>query len=316
MRELHVVFGARGPLGIEIVRQLDAAGERVRAVVREEDAAHCALPAHTEVFHADPIHRRRAIEAAEGATVVYRCMTIWLHQWGEMWLPMTENVIAAASQAKARLVSPGNLYVYGPLQQVPATEEHPLAAVGEKGRLRITTQQLLFDAHNSGQLPVVIPRFADIYGPCVLTPFHGMVFHHALRNEPVGWPGRLDNPRDLIFVEDAARACILLGRHPETFGQVWHVPGPGALTSAEFIRMIYEATGHHPRVRHISATALRLQGLFDPELKAFSEFRYRFEEPQVLDGTKFHTAFPDFRYTPHQEAVERTLEWFRRHYIS
>jgi nucleoside-diphosphate-sugar epimerase len=315
VKELHVVFGARGALGTAIVRQLDEAGKHVRAIVREEDVAHCALPGHTEVVHGDPIHRRRAIEAAEGATIVYRCMPMQIHQWTEMWLPVTENIIAAAREAKARLVSPGSLYVYGPLQHLPATEDHPQSPVGEKGRLRVATQHLLFEADRSGHVPVVIPRFADVFGPCVLTPFHGMVFYHALRDEPVRWIGKLDNLRDLTFIEDAARACILLGDHPETFGQVWHVPGPGAVTSGEFIRMIYEAAGHHPKVHHLSATAMQIEGLVDPEMMALVEFRYRFEQPQLLDGTKFHTAFPDFRYTPLREGVERTLEWFGRHYL-
>lgn len=316
VKDLHVVFGARGSMGRAIVRLLDEAGEQVRAVVREEDAPHCAMPGHVEMVTADPIHRRRAIEAAKGATIVYRCMPMAIHQWSEMWLPVTENILAAAQEAGARMVSPGSLYVYGPLQQIPAKEDHPLAPVGEKGRMRVGTQQLLFEAHRSGRVPVVIPRFSDIYGPCVVTPFHGKVFYQALRNESIGWLGKLDNLRDLTFVEDAARACILLGRHPEAFGQVWHVPGPGPITSEEFIRMVYEAAGHRPKIHRISHSAMRLEGLFDPEIKALIEFRYRFEQPQILDGSKFANAFPEFRYTPHEEAIRVTLDWFREHYIS
>ena len=36
-----------------------------------------------------------------------------------MWLPVTENILAAA-QYGARMVSPAAFYVYGPLQQIPA----------------------------------------------------------------------------------------------------------------------------------------------------------------------------------------------------
>ena len=61
---------------------------------------------------------------------------------------------------------------------------------------------------------------------------------------------------------------------------------------------------------------MRLEGLFDPEIKALIEFRYRFEQPQILDGSKFANAFPEFRYTPHEEAIRVTLDWFREHYIS
>ena len=133
MSELHVVFGARGALGAAIVRQLVERGTAVRAVVREDDRAHCALPAHAEVFYGDPLHRHRAIQAADGASVIYRCITASYAQWVEQWLPMTENIIAAAHESGARLVSPGTVYVYGPLRHIAAGEDHPMAATARKG---------------------------------------------------------------------------------------------------------------------------------------------------------------------------------------
>lgn len=316
MNELHVVFGARGALGAAIVRQLAEQGAAVRAVVREDEKTHCALPAHAEVFYGDPLHRRRAIQAADGASVVYRCITASYAQWVEQWLPMTENIIAAAHESGARLVSPGTVYGYGPLRQIPAGEDHPLAATGEKGRLRIATLETLLAAHRSGAVQVVIPRFPDMYGPCVVGRVYGELFHHAARGEITRWFGDLQVRRDLVFVDDAARACILLAGRPEAFGQPWHVPGPVTLTAAEFIRLVYREAGHHCEVARLSPLAVRFESMFDRETRAFLEFRYVFEQAMVLDGSKFAAAFPQFSYTPHDEAVRQTLEWFRRHYIS
>jgi hypothetical protein len=42
------------------------------------------------------------------------------------------------------------------------------------------------------------------------------------------------------------------------------------------------------------------------------ELLYEFEEPLVLDGTKFASAFPSFSYTPHEDAIRETVEWFRK----
>ena len=315
MSELHVIFGVRGAIGMTIARQLDEAGIRVRAVL-DDDGRELALPAHAEVVRANPIHHRKAIAAAAGAAVVYLCVDTRLRHWYELWLSITENVIAAAHAAEARLVVPGTVYVYGPLQQQPAAEDHPLAASGEKGRLRAAAQEALQRAHDAGQVSVVIPRFPEIYGPLVLNRFYGQIFLHALRNEATDWLGRLDNLRDLLYAEDAARACILLGQRPAAFGQVWHVPGPRPLTSDEFIRLVYAAAGHRPKVHHLSTLAMDLEGMFNPEMHAFREFHYLFEGSQLLDGSKFAAAFPDFVYTPHEEAVKSTLEWFRLHYES
>jgi nucleoside-diphosphate-sugar epimerase len=314
--ELHVVFGARGALGGAIVRQLAEMGVPVRAVVRENEKAHCALPGHAEVFYADPLHRRRAVQAAKGATVVYRCLTASYAQWTEQWLPMTENIIAAAHEAGARLVSPGNVYVYGRLQSIPAREDHPKAAAGEKGRLRVATFEMLLAAHRSGAVPVVIPRFPDMYGPCVVGRVYGELFHHAARGEVTRWFGDPDVPRDLVFVDDAARACIAVGGRKEAFGQVWHVPGAGPLTAGDFIRLVYKEAGHRCQMRRISPLTVRVEGMFNRETRAFLEFRYLFEQPLVLDGARFAAAFPEFGYTPHDQSVRQTLEWFRRHYIT
>jgi nucleoside-diphosphate-sugar epimerase len=316
VNELHVVFGAKGALGAAVVHRLAKMGVPVRAVVREDEKAHCALPGHAEVFYADPLHRRRAIEAAKGASVVYRCISASYAQWTEQWAPMTENIIAAAHENSARLVSPGNVYVYGPLQSIPAGEDHPLAATGEKGRLRIATQQMLLSAHRSGTVPVVIPRFPDTYGPGVLDRVCGELFHHAARGELTRWFGDPDVPRDLVFVEDAARACILLGGREEAFGQAWHVPGPGPLKARDFIRLVYSEAGHHCQMGRTSPLSVRLEAMFNHETRAFLEFRYLFEQPLVLDGSRFAAAFPEFTYTTHAEAVRQTLAWFRRHYIS
>ena len=40
------------------------------------------------------------------------------------------------------------------------------------------------------------------------------------------------------------------------------------------------------------------------------QLRYEFKEPLVLDGSKFAGACRSFQFTPHEEAIQRTCEWF------
>jgi hypothetical protein len=35
---------------------------------------------------------------------------------------------------------------------------------------------------------------------------------------------------------------------------------------------------------------------------------YEFEEPLVLDGGKFSTKFPLFKYTPHEEGIKKAID--------
>jgi nucleoside-diphosphate-sugar epimerase len=241
--------------------------------------------------------------------VVYRCIPIRYSLWADVWLTATENIIAAARTAGARLVSPGNVYVYGELGPVPVNEDHPLAATGEKGRLRVATQSALFRAHRSGEVEVVIPRFPDLYGPCVTNRVYGALFERAAHGRSVIWFGDLDAAHDILYVEDAAAAAVLLGHSPQAYGQVWHVPGPGGATPRQFIDAVYQEAGHRPRIRRLGPMRVQLKRLVDPETREFLEFRYLFERPQVIDGSRFAAAFPDFHYTAQEGAIERTLRW-------
>ena len=162
---------------------------------------------------------------------------------------------------------------------------------------------------------MVIPRFPDMYGPCVVGRVYGELFHHAARGELTRWFGDPQVPRDLVFVDDAARACILLGSRPEAFGQ--RGTSPAQRPSRRAISSAWSTASRASLSDgRLSPLAVRFESMFDRETRAFLEFRYVFERPLVLDGSRFTAAFPEFTYTPHEEAVRQTLEWFRRHYMS
>jgi nucleoside-diphosphate-sugar epimerase len=312
MNETHVVFGANGALGAAIVRRLTADGRRVRAVVRDSELAAVLLPAAAGVVVKDARVKDMAVEACEGAAVVYYCINVPYSLWPR-WMPtITDNIVAAASQAGASLVFPGNVNGYGRLQVIPATEDHPQDARSSKGQLRNAMERRLMRAHQAGDVPTVIPRFPDFYGPNVINKVMAPIFQSALTGAKAAWPGSLDVVHDLVFVDDAAAACVLLGTSSEAYGQAWHVPGAGPLTGRQFLEKVYLAAGTVPRGGAMGQLTFRLLGLLAPEAREMLELLYQFEEPMVLDGGKFARAFPGFRYTPHDDAVRRTVEWFRQ----
>ncbi len=311
MNETHVVFGANGALGSAIVRRLTAAGKPVRAVVRDAELAATLLPSAAGVVVKDARVKEMALDACQGAAIVYYCINLPYALWPR-WMPtITDNIVEGAAQAGASLVFPGNVFGYGPLQTVPATEDHPQDAKGNKGQLRNAMERRMLRAHQAGEVPTVIPRFPDFYGPNVISKVMAPVFQAALTGTKAAWPGTLDAPHDLIFVDDAAAACVLLGATPEAFGQVWHVPGAGPLTGRQFLEMVFRAAGKPAKGGPMGHLTFRFLGLMAPEAKEMLELLYMYEQPLVLDGGKFARAFPDFRYTPHEDAVRQTVEWFR-----
>jgi nucleoside-diphosphate-sugar epimerase len=312
MDTIHVVFGAAGGLGAAIVRKLAADGERVRAVVRDAGRAKGLLPESVEVVAADARDSKSTLLACRGASAVYHCVNAPYNLWREVLPMVTENILAAARYESARLMFSGNVYGYGYFDKLPVNEDHPRAALTRKGSLRNELEDKLLAAHHAGEVQVIIPRMPDFYGPNVTNKLYGDIFKAALAGKRAMWLGNAEVPHDLVFIDDAAAACVLLSGTDGAYGQVWHITSPETLTGREFLRLIYRAAGRPPRVFVVDRLMLRLGGLFDPVVRELLEILYLFEQPQVLDGTKFQHAFPEFRYTPHAEAVQRTLEWFRK----
>ncbi len=56
----------------------------------------------------------------------------------------------------------------------------------------------------------------------------------------------------------------------------------------------------------------QLLGLIYPPARMILEVMYEFEHSLVMDGGKFATAFPDYQYTMHEQAIAETLEWSKQ----
>ena len=308
MNNTHVVVGATGALGQALVLRLIAEDVPVRAIVRDVERARQQLPDATEIESADVTELDSLRAACHDAAVIHNCVYIPAQQWPAV----TENFIVTARDLGARLVFPSNIHPYGPLQQVPAREDHPLAATSRRGKLRIRIEKMLLEAYQAGDVQVIIPRLATFYGPTMREGFTYHIFQSALTKRKVDWYGNLDMPYDLVYTDDAAIACLLLSNAEDTAGQVWHVPGAGALTGRQFITKVFETLDATPNMGTRSRFSFQALGLIYPPARSFLEVLYEFEQPLVMDGSKLASAFPDFAYTPHDEAIRETAEWFKK----
>jgi nucleoside-diphosphate-sugar epimerase len=313
MTQKHVVFGAAGALGASIVHELTKEGKSVVAVVRDPKGARQLLPLSADIIAGDATNPESVASACRDAAAVHHCINVPYQKWTAVMPVITDNILSGAREAKARLVFPGNVYGYEPFQKIPATEDHPLAATSKKGQLRNMMERKLLNSHQAGDVEVVIPRFPDYYGPNVTNKLIAPIFEAVLAGKKASWPGKLDVPHNLVYIVDAARACVLLSMAENASGQVWHVPGERPLTGRQFIEMAFQAAGTKAKVGAMGRGFFQFFGLFVPEAREMVELMYEFEEPLVLDGSKFVHAFPSFEYTPHEEAVRQTVEWFRKH---
>jgi nucleoside-diphosphate-sugar epimerase len=305
--ELHVVLGASGGTGSALVLELISRGHRVRAVSRGGGA-----PKGAEGMKADVSTPEGAKAASVGAAVVYHAAQPAYTRWAEEFPPMTDNVVAGAAGAGAKLVFADNLYMYGPGAHQPMTEGTLQKAEGKKGRTRILMAERLLGAHRSGRARVAIGRSSDYYGPGGTGTIAGeTVFGAALAGKTVRWPGSLDAPHTFGFLPDMARALATLGERTEADGGVWHLPAAPQITGRQLLDLVSEELGRPVKAGVASRATLRMIGLFSPFLRELTETVYQFEGPFVSDASKFERAFGSFGATPHPEAVARTAAWFR-----
>jgi nucleoside-diphosphate-sugar epimerase len=307
--QLQVVLGATGGVGQAIVQALAVQGAQVRAVNR---SGRASVPASVEVMAADLTNRESTRTACQGAMVVYHCAGLPYDQWATYLPVMLDNVITAVGATGATLVYSDNTYMYAPTPQ-PLTEDSRQAPVTRKGKLRKQLAETILAAHAQGQIRATIGRAPDFYGPGVRTSAGGgeRFFTALLTGKRVPWLGKLDVPHALLFVEDFARGLMALGTHEQALGQVWHIPTAQALTGRQYIALASEAAGVQARALAVPGLLLRVLGLTNAVLRESVELLYEFNEPYLIDGSKYSRAFGGIP-TPHQEAMRRTVAWYHR----
>ncbi|MFN2107905.1 MAG: SDR family oxidoreductase [Candidatus Promineifilaceae bacterium] len=307
----HVILGT-GQLGLAIMDELVAQGEQVKLVNRSGRVSE-ALPAGVTLETADLNDPAQVTAVCTGAEIVFFCAQPPYDKWPELFPPLAAAVIAGVSHAGARLVFGSNVYMYGPTNGRPIDEELPYAAQTRKGRARAEVANMLLEAHAQGRVPVVIGRAADFYGPRVTDSMAGdMLFGAAVEGESGMLAGNIDLPHTLTYIRDFARALVTLSLHEEAYGRAWHVPSAETITPRQFLGLIEAEVGRPVKVRVVGRRMMRLVGLFNPMARETAEIMYEFDEPFVIDDSRYVAAFGN-GVTPHDEAIRETVAWYRTH---
>jgi nucleoside-diphosphate-sugar epimerase len=305
---LHVVFGT-GQVGRVLAVMLAGRGCTVSVVSRRRPAP---LADGIEWRAADAADPDAASDAAAGAAVIYQCLNAPYAQWPERFPPLQRGVLAAAERSGALLVSLENLYAYGPTGGRPMTEDLPLAATTAKGRTRAAMTAELLAAAEAGRVRIAIGRASDFFGAGVTqgSTLGERVFGNALAGRRADFIGNADLPHTYSYVPDIAAGLATLGTDARAAGQVWHLPGPQTVTTRALLNLVAVQVGHPVGVRPVPKLALRALGLVNPTMRGLAEMSYQFDEPFVLDTSRYQSVF-GAAGTPLAAAVAATVAWYR-----
>ncbi|MEW5974804.1 MAG: NAD-dependent epimerase/dehydratase family protein [Acidobacteriota bacterium] len=310
----HLVVGATGGIGRASVLALLKREEKVRILVRNRRKAeqYFAGWPPLEIVEGDAAVAKDVSTAARGVKTLFYCVNVPYPRWRAEVRPLLATSVEAAARAGAKLVFPGNVYVYGHAQSVPVGEDHPFAAHTQKGQIRIQMEQHLVEAARTKGLRYTIVRMPDFYGPYVVNGFSEVLVGNALSGKTVRWLGDLDVPIEFIFVDDGGEAMVMVGLSDGSDGASFNVPGAGQTTARLFLsEMIRQAASSSRLTTLNSNRALAVAGWFNVMAAELKEMMYLKQEPFLLDGSLFRTTFGSLPCTPYPEGIRQTLDWRR-----
>jgi nucleoside-diphosphate-sugar epimerase len=304
--ELHVVFGA-GQVGPVLARLLVAAGKKVRVVRRS--AARFDV-GEVETVRADAGDTVAVTDAVRGATAVYNCMnpTYSAAVWAAELPRNQRNLVAACARAGARLVVLNNVYALGRPGGKALDDATPLAPCSRKGEIRARVHRDLEDAVRRGDVRAVTGRASDFYGPGgVGTHFADRFWKPVLAGKRAAMLPNLDQPHTYHYIPDVAAGLAALGKDPDAEG-TFMLPCRPAVTTRQLVSRLAAALGRPIVISRLSPLLVGVLALGVPILREVREMAYQWEEPFVIDDSRFRARYGDLS-TLEETAARATVDW-------
>ena len=302
---MQTILGANGQIATELVRELARTfTNAVRLVSRNPRKVNES----DSLLSANLLDAQQTRDAVRGSSTVY--FTAGLPPdtalWEAQFPTMLKNALDACRAEGARFAYFDNTYMY-PQNARLQTEDTPFAPVGRKGKVRAAMASMVLEEMARGDIPVLIARAPEFYGPGKTQSFtNALVIDKLQADKKPLVPVRDDMLRTLIWTPDASRALATLGSAPDAFGQTWHLPCcDDRLSYKEFVTLACEVFGRQPAYTLLPGWALSATGLFSKQVREMRELLPRYDQDNLFDSTKFKRHFPDFAVTTYRHGLEQ-----------
>lgn len=301
---MQTILGANGQIAVELARELQRhhTGD-LRLVSRNPRKVNDT----DTILAADLLDARQTARAVEGSSIVY--FTAGLPPdtglWEEQFPTMLKNALDACRAVGAKFAYFDNTYMY-PQDDRLLTEEAPFAPVGPKGRVRAHMATMVLEEMARGDIPVLIGRAPEFYGPGKTQSFTNALVTDKLKaDKSPRVPLRDDTRRTLIWTPDASRGLAVLGNTPDAYGQTWHLPCCDERpTYRQFVAMACEAFGRPVSYKVIGKWAFAAAGIFSSKVREIRELLPRYEQDNLFDSSKFKRRFPEFDVMTYREGID------------
>jgi CDP-glucose 4,6-dehydratase len=309
-----LVTGAYGVLGSWLVKALLDRGDDV-VVLRRDDVQRSALilegtEDRCSVVHGDLVDGAvldRAIGEYEVDSVFHLAAQTIVGTANKSPLSTFDSNIrgtwtlmeACRQHGVARVVVAASDKAYGPTDNLPYKETHPLQPLYPYDVSKACTDLIARSYWHTYDLPVAVTRFANIYGGGDLNPSRlipeAVAAVLAGRSPVIRSDGTPE--RDFLYVEDAAAAYLAIADAlPDVGGEAFNAGGDEPHSVLEVVGLLCQVAGADvtPDVRG--------QGTPHGEI-----------DRQYVDSTKLRERTGWRPEVGLEEGLRRTVEWYRAH---
>jgi NAD dependent epimerase/dehydratase len=308
-----LVTGAAGFIGSHVAEELVRRGANVRAFVRYTSAGawgwldESELASQMEVTAGDIRDPETLVAPMTGAEVVFHLAALIAIPYSYV-TPLayvrtnvegTTNVLEAARTAGvSRVVHTSTSEVYGTAQTVPIAETHPLVGQSPYSASKIGADKIAESFHAAYELPVVVLRPFNTYGPrqsaraVIPTIITQLLAGRSVRL------GALTPTRDLTFAQDTADGFVAAGEAPDAPGRTINLGVGREISIGDLAERIHRLMGKPYDVAH---DAQRDRPVASEVERLLSDNRLAKE---LLGWEPRHTL---------DAGLEATIEWLERH---
>ncbi len=323
-----LVTGATGFTGGHLVRRLVAAGDSVRAMVRQPAQARDLADAGIEVVRGDLTDAAslraacRDIDVVYNIGALYRTAGLPASAYRAVNAVGVESLVrAAAGAGTRRVVHCSTVGVHGDVEHPPANEDAPLRPGDIYQETKVEGERLAIAAAKETGVELVIARPSGIYGPGdrrLLKLFGGVARSRFL----LLGDGKIFY--HLTYVEDLCDGFRLCGTVPAAAGRVYILAGGEVTTLEALIGMTASVAGVAPPRLRLPVWPFWLAGaaceaVCAPFGVAPPIYRRRvdfFTKSRAFDISRARAELGFAPAVDLRDGIGRTLEWYRgQHWI-
>lgn len=325
-----LVTGATGFLGGHMTRLLLAQGWQVTATGRNEQAGRQLAAAGARFIPIELRNREQVIEACREQQYVFHCAAL-SSPWGSYHDFLASNVEATRHvsdgclrhgvQRLIHISTPSIYFDYRTRYGIRESDPLPRKPANHYAATKLMAEQLLQQAWQQQELPVVMLRPRAIFGPMDQTLFPRLLEANHKSGVPLLNGGQAEI--DLTYVDNVLDAMLLAAFAPaRVLGQAYNISNGEAMPFGMLLTRLFEQLGLPLRTRSVPVkaaytaagileTAYRLLPLSGEPLLT----RYTVGSIAVPHTLDIQRAREELGYVPSvtvDEGLQRFARWWRQ----